>query len=257
SQQLMACYEIRIVIQFINEYKLWFLCISCSCLIGLTGEDKRLSLVLSFSVGSLLGDNSDNIAVQNGINKRKKRYGKEKLAENNYRDIKTRTIESVGYLNLLANALDNFSHGLAISTSFMASIKMGLLTTFTIIMHEIPHEFGDFAILLDCPKFTCGAFLNISLLNLMPKLLQEKDIRFFTLLGTRNQAISLATHSDWTRNRISFHGSTKWLSKGQLELPIDGLRPIVVMPSATCNTVAAIRQLTARRVRGLNGKRLE
>ena len=43
---------------------------------------------------------------------------------------------------------DNLLHGLAMGTSFMASFKLGLTTTAAILLHEIPHEFGDFAILL-------------------------------------------------------------------------------------------------------------
>ena len=54
----------------------------------------------------------------------------------------------VGYLNLLANCTDNLLHGLAVGTSFMSSFKLGLTTTAAILLHEIPHEFGDFAILL-------------------------------------------------------------------------------------------------------------
>uniref|UniRef100_A0A286X803 Zinc transporter ZIP13 n=1 Tax=Cavia porcellus TaxID=10141 RepID=A0A286X803_CAVPO len=53
-----------------------------------------------------------------------------------------------GYLNLLANTVDNFTHGLAVAASFLVSKKMGLLTTVAIVLHEIPHEVGDFAILL-------------------------------------------------------------------------------------------------------------
>ncbi|KAL4642070.1 zinc transporter ZIP13 isoform X2 [Arapaima gigas] len=57
-------------------------------------------------------------------------------------------IKISGYLNLLANCIDNFTHGLAVAGSFLVSKKVGVLTTFAILLHEIPHEVGDFAILL-------------------------------------------------------------------------------------------------------------
>nr|XP_038960439.1 zinc transporter ZIP13 isoform X1 [Rattus norvegicus] len=57
-------------------------------------------------------------------------------------------IQVSGYLNLLANTIDNFTHGLAVAASFLVSKKIGLLTTMAILLHEIPHEVGDFAILL-------------------------------------------------------------------------------------------------------------
>lgn len=53
-----------------------------------------------------------------------------------------------GYLNLLANSIDNFTHGLAVAGSFLVSFRHGVLGTFAILLHEIPHEVGDFAILL-------------------------------------------------------------------------------------------------------------
>ncbi|XP_018319154.1 zinc transporter ZIP13 homolog [Agrilus planipennis] len=53
-----------------------------------------------------------------------------------------------GYLNLLANAIDNFTHGLSVGGAFLVSLRLGCLTTFAILVHEIPHEVGDFAILL-------------------------------------------------------------------------------------------------------------
>lgn len=53
-----------------------------------------------------------------------------------------------GYLNLMANCIDNFTHGLAVGGSFLLSARVGALTTFAILIHEVPHEVGDFAILL-------------------------------------------------------------------------------------------------------------
>ncbi|XP_018415231.1 PREDICTED: zinc transporter ZIP13 [Nanorana parkeri] len=57
-------------------------------------------------------------------------------------------IKVCGYLNLLANTVDNFTHGMAVAGSFLVSRKVGILTTAAILLHEIPHEVGDFAILL-------------------------------------------------------------------------------------------------------------
>jgi len=57
-------------------------------------------------------------------------------------------IQVGGYLNLIANCIDNFSHGLAVGGAFLVSTKMGFVTTGCILLHEIPHEVGDFAILM-------------------------------------------------------------------------------------------------------------
>lgn len=60
----------------------------------------------------------------------------------------SKTIHVTGYLNLMANSIDNFTHGLAVAASFLVGVKMGMVTTLAILIHEIPHEVGDFAILL-------------------------------------------------------------------------------------------------------------
>lgn len=49
---------------------------------------------------------------------------------------------------MLSNAVDNFTHGLSLGGAFVVSIRSGLFTTLAILIHEIPHEVGDFAILL-------------------------------------------------------------------------------------------------------------
>ena len=55
---------------------------------------------------------------------------------------------SGAYVNLMANSLDNFTHGLAIGGAFVIDRSMGITTTLSILLHEVPHELGDFAILL-------------------------------------------------------------------------------------------------------------
>lgn len=57
-------------------------------------------------------------------------------------------IHASGILNLIADFLHNFTDGLAIGASFISGSKLGLSTTFAIFLHEVPHEIGDYAILI-------------------------------------------------------------------------------------------------------------
>lgn len=59
-----------------------------------------------------------------------------------------------GYLNLAADFAHNFTDGLAIGASFLVGQGLGIITTATVFLHEIPHEIGDFAILVQsgCSK---------------------------------------------------------------------------------------------------------
>lgn len=52
------------------------------------------------------------------------------------------------FLNLAADFLHNFTDGLAIGASFIAGPTVGFMTMLTVLIHEIPHEIGDFAILI-------------------------------------------------------------------------------------------------------------
>lgn len=83
------------------------------------------------------------VSHQNGHHTESWKPSKERSLQETSEKIKTS-----GYLNLLANCIDNFTHGLAVGGSFLVSKKVGFLTTFAILLHEIPHEVGDFAILL-------------------------------------------------------------------------------------------------------------
>ncbi|KAH8203212.1 hypothetical protein TruAng_002617 [Truncatella angustata] len=53
-----------------------------------------------------------------------------------------------GYLNMIADFTHNITDGLAMSASFYASPTIGATTTVAVFFHEIPHEVGDFALLV-------------------------------------------------------------------------------------------------------------
>ncbi|MBI2445083.1 ZIP family metal transporter [Candidatus Micrarchaeota archaeon] len=54
----------------------------------------------------------------------------------------------LGYLTLLGSLTHNFFDGVAIAAAFLTSVPLGLATTLAIALHEIPHELGDFGLLL-------------------------------------------------------------------------------------------------------------
>jgi len=134
-----------------------------SLLIGLTGilplifidknyeDSKWMKYVLAFGAGTLLGDAFLHLLPE-AMNYPNWGYGvlfgymfgfvvekclPEELAPN-----------AGAYVNLMANCLDNFTHGLAIGGAFVINRTAGIKTTVSILLHEIPHEIGDFAILL-------------------------------------------------------------------------------------------------------------
>lgn len=54
---------------------------------------------------------------------------------------------SVG-LVIFGDTIHNFIDGVAIGASFMINPNLGLITAFSTFLHEVPHEIGDFGILL-------------------------------------------------------------------------------------------------------------
>ena len=117
-------------------------------------------------------------------------------------------IAVAGWLNLAADFAHNFTDGLAIAASFSAGNRIGLVTSLAIIIHEVPHEIGDYAILvqsgfshykaafaqlstalgalLGCVlgllgaeqtpgilPFTAGGFIYISTVTILPVLLED------------------------------------------------------------------------------------
>lgn len=58
------------------------------------------------------------------------------------------TTHTTGYLVLLGDAVHNFIDGVIIALTFLADIRLGIITSFAVILHEIPQEVSDYTIML-------------------------------------------------------------------------------------------------------------
>ena len=52
------------------------------------------------------------------------------------------------YLILIGDGLHNFIGGLAVGGTFLIDVRLGIAAWFAAALHEIPQEFGDFAVLV-------------------------------------------------------------------------------------------------------------
>ncbi len=63
-------------------------------------------------------------------------------------DRKAGHIHPIAVNNLIGDGLHNFLDGIALAAAFSISTEVGLAAAFAIVLHEIPQEIGDFAILV-------------------------------------------------------------------------------------------------------------
>jgi len=123
-------------------------------------------------------------------------------------------VHPFSYLIFIGDAIHNIVDGLIIATTFLIDIKLGILTTFLIIAHEVPQELGNFAtaiyggmkrnraviftflsqltciiggllgyyflskeMLLPLLPFAAGGFIYIAASDLIPELHKESNIK--------------------------------------------------------------------------------
>lgn len=67
--------------------------------------------------------------------------------------------KSAGSLILVGDGIHNFVDGILIAAAFMTDVKLGIVTSLAVAVHEIPQEVGDFAILLQSGFSRSKAFL--------------------------------------------------------------------------------------------------
>ncbi len=68
-------------------------------------------------------------------------------------------VNAVVPLVIFGDAIHNLIDGVLIAATFMVDINLGMITTFAIVVHELPQEIGDFAILLKAGLTKKKAFL--------------------------------------------------------------------------------------------------
>lgn len=92
----------------------------------------------------------------------------------------------LGIMSLLGDSLHNFLDGVVIASSFLVNYRLGWTAVFSVVIHEIPQEIGDFFLLLysGFPK-TKALFLNFlsALLALFGALLTFFLQNFFSQIA--------------------------------------------------------------------------
>lgn len=94
-------------------------------------------------------------------------------------DTEAAHIHPVGRLVLVSDIIHNFLDGVVIAASFLVSVPVGLATTLAVVLHEIPQEVGDFAVLLHAGYTKRRAIL----LNFLTALSAFFGAAFFLVIG--------------------------------------------------------------------------
>ncbi|XP_058806546.1 zinc transporter foi isoform X2 [Phymastichus coffea] len=96
------------------------------------------------------------------------------------------SMSSVAWMVVMGDGLHNFTDGMAIGAAFSANIAGGFSTTIAVFCHELPHELGDFAVLLKAGMSAKQAIFY----NLLSSILCLFGMVFGVLLGATPAASS-------------------------------------------------------------------
>lgn len=98
------------------------------------------------------------------------------------------SVKASAYLNLISDFTHNITDGLAISASFYISKSVGSTTCLAVFFHEIPHEVGDFALLIQ-GGFTKWQAMNSQFLTAIGAYLGTFLGIFIQNLGSSAEAV--------------------------------------------------------------------
>lgn len=97
------------------------------------------------------------------------------------------SIHPMGQLVLFSDGVHNFIDGIIIGASFMLSVPIGIATTIAVILHEIPQEIGDFAVLLHSGYTKTRALW----LNFLSAVLALLGLAIVLILNQTEQTLTL------------------------------------------------------------------
>ena len=100
---------------------------------------------------------------------------------------------------LVGDAFHNFADGVVIAGAFLVDVHLGVVATLAVMAHEIPHEVGDFMILLNA-GFTTTARVRLQSAVGPVGRARRRD----RLLRARDDAVAAAIRAGDRRPRASF-----------------------------------------------------
>ncbi len=124
--------------------------------------DKYINFLISLAIGALLGDAFIHLIPESfNSNLNESLVGiliiggiliffviEKFIHWHHHGEDKESDIHPVGKLVLVTDGFHNLIDGIIIGASFLVSIPVGIATTIAVVLHEIPQEIGDFAVLI-------------------------------------------------------------------------------------------------------------
>lgn len=97
----------------------------------------------------------------------------------------------MGALTLMGDAFHNFFDGVAIAAAFLVNVPLGIATTIAVASHEIPHEIGNFSLLL-YSGYTRKRALFFNFLTALTAIAGGLLFYFFSGVVSNFESIALA-----------------------------------------------------------------
>lgn len=97
-------------------------------------------------------------------------------------ELKDAGIATLAWMVIMGDGLHNFSDGLAIGAAFTEGLSSGLSTSVAVFCHELPHELGDFAVLLKAGMTVKQAVLYNALSAMLAYLEWQQEFSLVIML---------------------------------------------------------------------------